>query len=70
MSKKRMPAGESRQETSTTLNGSSRPSLLDNWLDTGPGARASKEALTWTGEPVKRSGPPSPEPKDKLDTKW
>src|SRR6188508_2625570 len=38
MSKKRMPAGESRQETSTTLNGSSRPSLLDNWLDTGPGA--------------------------------
>ena len=39
MSKKRMPAGESRQETSTTLNGSSRPSLLDNWLDTGPGAR-------------------------------
>jgi hypothetical protein len=53
MSKKRMPAGESRQETSTTLNGSSRPSLLDNWLDTGPGARASKEALTWTGEPVK-----------------
>src|SRR6478672_6460545 len=39
MFKKRMPAGESRQETSTTLNGSSRPSLLDNWLDTGPGAR-------------------------------
>jgi hypothetical protein len=57
MSKKRMPVGESRQETSTTLNGSSRPSLLDNWPDTGPGARASKEALTWTGEPVKRSGP-------------
>ena len=40
-----------------TLNGSSRPLLLDNWLDTGPGARASKGALTWTGEPVKRSGP-------------
>jgi hypothetical protein len=24
--------------------------MLDNWPDTGPGARASKGALTWTGE--------------------
>lgn len=30
-----------------------QPSPLDNWPDTGPGARALKRALTWAGEPLK-----------------
>lgn len=69
MSKKRRPAGESQQEISASWR-HPRPSSLDNWPDTGPSVRASKEALTWTGELVKRSGHEPPEPKDKLDTEW
>jgi hypothetical protein len=69
MSIKRMPVGESRQETGTKqwllLQAVSFP---DNWLDTEPGARTPKGVLAWTGEPVNRRRPDLSKPKGKLDT--
>ena len=45
MLNKRMPVDESRQETDTRGR-LLQAAVLDNWPDTGPGARASKGALT------------------------
>src|SRR5947199_2130237 len=66
MSKKPRPAGESRQETGI-VGLLLQTAVLDNWPDTGPGARAPKGALTWTGEPLKRCGLKPPVPRGKLD---
>lgn len=53
MPKKRMPVDESRQKARTT-GWVLQAAVLDNWPDTGPGARAPKGALTWAGEPLKQ----------------
>jgi hypothetical protein len=54
MSNKRMPVGESRQETGSMLWVTPPSSQLpDNWPDTGRVWSGPERALTWTGEPVK-----------------
>jgi hypothetical protein len=70
MPKKRMPVGESQQETRTGYDRSPRWSVLDNWPDTGSGTRASKGVPTWAGEPLNMTWSDPPVPKGKLDTSW
>ena len=67
MPKKRMPAAERRQETGAAGPGLLPDGALYNWPDTGlmPGP---ERALTWAGEPLRRSETQMPEPKGKLDT--
>ena len=69
MPKKRMPVGESRQETAHVVAAppSGRVTKLAGYR---VGSRALKGALTWTGEPLKAMRTYPSEPEGKLDTSW